>query len=167
MTYFLRRFACVLGFLSASFGVIAQPFTDPACLFEEEESYFIGITILGNPAISFSSINDYRNGVTVNHSTIRVNALLGVVWSIDVRATGNLTYQTNQIPISNIGMQSTNLGTRPEIMLSTTNQQLASGIANLLLNQNMTIRYRALGGTAFLKPGGVYTTTLIFTYSGL
>jgi hypothetical protein len=166
VTYFLLRFAFVLVFLSTSFGAMGQPFMDTERLFEEEK-YFIGITVLGTPVLSFSSISDYQNGVSVTHSTIRVTALLGVVWSVDVRATGNLTYQTNQIPISSIGMQSTNLGTRPEIMLSTTNQQLASGFASLLLNQNMVIRYRAIGGTTFLKPGGVYTTTLIFTYAGL
>lgn len=163
--YVLQLLALVAGLVMCT-GVVAQPFADEKPL-PEADNYFVGITILGNPSLGFSTLSDYRNGVTVNHTTLRLNVLLGVAWSLEVRATGNLQYQTNQIPISNIGLQSTNLGVRPEIFLSTTNQLLASGIANLLLNQNMTIRYRALGGNNFLKPSGNYTTSLIFTYSGL
>lgn len=166
MKLYTLRVAMSLACFLIGYSVVGQPFTEEN-KFPEEENFFLGITMIGNPSLSFSTISDYRNGVSVNHTTLKVIALLGVVWSLDVRATDNLRYQTNQIPITAIGVQSTNLGTRPELFLSTTNQTLASGIANLLLNQNVTIRYRAVGGSNFLKPGGTYTTTLVFTYAGL
>lgn len=128
---------------------------------------FIGITALGNPSLKFSTVNDYLNGVSVDHNTVRLSVALGVAWSLQMRVLDDLRYQTYSIPASAIGVQVTNIGTRPEVFLSTTSQTIASGIANLLLNTNVTIRYRARGGAAFLKPSGNYTTTLVLTYTGL
>ncbi len=137
----------------------------------EEATYatpsFIGVTILGNPALGISSVNDYLNGVTVNHNTLQLNVSLGLTWSLQVRASDDLRYQTYSIPASAIGVQAISLGTRPEIFLSTNNQVIASGFATSLLNALMLIRYRIVGGSHLLKPGGTYSTTLIFTYSAL
>lgn len=128
---------------------------------------FLGITILGNPALSLNSLSDYQNGVSVNHNTLQLSISLGLSWSLQIRATDDLRYQTNSIPVSSIGVQAINVGNRPEIFLSTTNQTLASGLASALLNLTTLIRYRAVGGNSFLKPGGTYTTTVVFTYSAL
>ena len=166
MKHYVLQLTTLVAYMLLSLGVSGQPFTDERTL-SEENNLFFGITTLGSPSLSFSTINDYKNGVSVNHATLKLNVLLGVAWSLDVRATNNLQYQTYQIPVSGIGLQSTNLGTRPELLLSTTNQLLASGLALVLLNQNVIIRYRALGGSDFLKPTGNYTTTLVFTYAGL
>ncbi len=127
----------------------------------------IGVTLLGNPALTFVTINDYTNGVQVNHSTLQLNVSLGLSWSLQIHATDDLRYNTYSIPVSSIGVQSVSLGSRPEIFLSTTNQTLASGLATSLLNAVMVIRYRAIGGSNFLKPAGLYTTTIVFTYTAL
>ncbi len=127
----------------------------------------LGITILSNPALRFSSASDYANGVSVDNNTLQLSVSLGLTWSLQVKALDNLRYQTQSIPVSAIGVQAISLGTRPEIFLSTTNQVLAAGVATSVLNAVMLIRYRAVGGTNFLKPAGTYTTTLLFSYSAL
>ena len=147
--------------------LLAQPAAPDEPVYPQAAPSFLAITILGNPAISFGSISDYMNGVSANHSTLRLAISLGVSWSLQVRATGDLQNQVYSIPASAIGIQAVNIGSRPEIMLSSTDQMLASGLASSLLNQVTTFRYRAVGGSAFLKPAGNYTTTLIFTYTEL
>lgn len=159
------RLSVLIGCLLTGLRVMGQPYVAEKFL-PEEDNFFLGITILGNPSLRFSTISDYQNGVSVNHATVKVSTL-GLAWSLDVRATDDLYYQTHMIPISGIGLLSTNLGSQPEIFLKKTNQTLASGLVTFPFSQNITIRYRALGGTNFLKPGGTYTTTLVFTYAGL
>ena len=128
---------------------------------------FLGITILSNPALSIGSQSDYINGVSIDNSTLQLSIPLNVGWSLQVRATGDLTYLGNTIPVSFIGMQSLNIGNRPELFLTTTNQTLASGLTILPANITNLIRYRIVGGAHLLKPGGNYTTTLFFTYTAL
>ncbi|GAB3343078.1 hypothetical protein GCM10027299_58480 [Larkinella ripae] len=128
---------------------------------------FLGITVLANPALSLTTASHYANGVSVEHATIRMAVAIGLVWTLQIRATDDLRYLTNSIPASAIGVQSVNLTPRPEVFLTTTNQTLAGGLAVIGLNQAMVIRYRAVGGTPFLKPAGSYTTTLVLTYTGL
>ncbi len=167
MNRFLRQLALFAGCLLLGFDCLGQPFTAETPL-PEESGLLIGISVPSNPPpLNFSTISDYQNGVSVTHPTFRLSVFLGVAWSLEVRATTNLQSQSYQIPVAGIGLQSTNVGVRPEIFLSTTNQLLASGLANLFLNQNVIIRYRALGGSNFLQPAGNYTTTLVFTYAGL
>lgn len=125
----------------------------------------IGLTILGSPALGVSSVSDYTNGVTLNHNTLQINISLGLTWSIQVRALDDLRYQSYSIPASSIAVQATGLGSRPEIFLSTTNQTIASGLATSLLSAVLPLRYRAVGGSTFLKPAGSYTTTLLFSFS--
>ncbi|GAB4015237.1 hypothetical protein [Spirosoma koreense] len=144
---------------------LAQPYIPDELLAEATAPSALGITILSNPGLSISSISDYQNGVSINHNTLQLSVSVGLGWSLQVRATDDLRYQNQSIPVSSIAMQSLNLGNRPEIFLSTTNQTLASGLASSLLNIVNLIRYRTVGGTAFLKPAGNYTTTLIFSYT--
>ena len=127
----------------------------------------LGITILGNPSLRLSSASDYTNGVTLDHNTLQLNVSVGLTWSLQIRALDNLRYQTYSIPVSAVGVQAISLGTRPEILLSTSNQVLASGFATSVLNAVMAIRYRATGGPTFLQPAGTYTTTLLITYTAL
>lgn len=127
----------------------------------------IGVTILSNPSFTISTSNDFLSGVSLNHNTLQLNVTLGLSWSLQVRVTDDLRYQDYSIPASAIGLQSIGLGTRPEIFLSTTNQTLSSGFATSLLNALMVIRYHVVGGSHLLKPAGSYSTTPVFTYSGL
>ncbi|GAB3921950.1 hypothetical protein [Larkinella terrae] len=146
------------GKLLAETGPTGKPTTAPA---------FLGLTLLGNPSLSFSTVSHYQNGVSVDHATVNLSVALGVAWSLQIRALDDLRYQSNSIPVSSIGVQSINLATRPEIFLSTTNQTLSTGLAAALFSRDVTIRYRAVGGTPFLKPGGTYTTTLVISYTAL
>ena len=127
----------------------------------------IGVTILSNPSFTINTSNDFLSGVTLNHNTLQLNVTLGLSWSLQVRVTDDLRYQSYSIPASAIGLQTIGLGARPEIFLSTTNQTLSSGLATSLLNAIMLIRYRVVGGNHLLKPAGSYSTTLVFTYSAL
>ncbi|QJD80984.1 hypothetical protein [Spirosoma rhododendri] len=136
----------------------------------DESAYaasLIGITVLGNPSLTVSSVDGFTNGVTVNHNTLQLNLSLGLTWSLQVRALDDLRYQSYSIPASAIGMQSAGLGARPELLLTTTNQTLASGVATSLLSTALPIRYRTVGGSAFLKPAGSYSTTILFTFTPL
>ncbi len=134
----------------------------------DESAYansLIGLTILGSPALGVSSVNDYTNGVTLNHNTLQINVSLGLTWSIQVRALDDLRYQSYSIPASSVAVQATGLGSRPEIFLRTTNQTVASGLATSLLSAILPLRYRLIGGNTLLKPAGSYTTTLLFSFS--
>lgn len=142
-----------------------QPYISDENLLTTDAPSFIGVTVLSNPSISVRTVSDYQNGVSVDHNTLQLSVSLGLTWSLQIRVTDDLRYQTNAIPASAIGVKSLNLGNRPEVFLSTTNQTLASGLASSLLNTTMLIRYRAIGGPSFLKPAGPYTTTLLFTYT--
>jgi len=158
----------VAGILSLKISLLAQP-----AVFDEMSADVynaptaIGVTILGNPSLTISSSNDFLSGVTLNHNTLQLNVTLGLSWSLQVRVTDDLRYQSYSIPASAIGVQTVGLGTRPEIYLSTANQTLATGFATSLLNALMVIRYRVVGGNHLLKPAGSYSTTLVFTYSAL
>ncbi|GAB3891604.1 hypothetical protein [Spirosoma agri] len=161
------KIGLLIGLLLCGSMVAAQPMVVDEEPIATTAPSLIGVTILGNPALSFSSVNDYQNGVLLNHNTLQLTVSLGLTWSLQVRATGDLRYQTNSIPVSAIGVQSVSLGSRPEVFLSTTDQTLASGLATSLLSAIMLIRYRTTGGPNFLKPAGSYTTGLVFTYSAL
>ena len=143
----------------------AQPHAPDEVLQINNEPSFIGISILGNPGLTLRTVNDYQNGVSADHNTLQLSVSLGLGWSLQIRATDDLRYQTYSIPASSIGVKSLNLGNRPEVFLNTTNQTLASGLASSLLNLTMLIRYRAIGGSTFYKPAGAYTTTLVFSYT--
>jgi len=166
MTLFCK-IALYINLLLGASALVAQPLVADEEPTSMAAPSLIGVTILGNPGLSFSTLNDYLNGVLLNHNTLQLNVSIGLSWSLQVRATGDLRYQTNSIPVSSIGVQAISLGSRPEVFLSTTDQTLASGLATSLLSAIMLIRYRTTGGANFLKPAGAYTTGLVFTYSAL
>ncbi|UFH57002.1 hypothetical protein [Spirosoma sp. KNUC1025] len=157
----------VMSLLFAQTALLAQPYIPDEVISEATAPSAIGVSILGNPSISISSISDYQNGVSISHNTLQLSVSLGLSWSLQVRATDDLRYQNQSIPVSSIAVQSLNLGNRPEIFLSTTNQTLSSGLASSILSIINLIRYRAVGGSNFLKPAGNYTTTILFTYTAL
>lgn len=162
-----KKILLYLGILLSGCPLLAQPYIADDVTRPAEAPTALGITILSNPNLSIRSVSDYQNGVSIDHNTLQLSVSLGLSWSLQVRATDDLRYQTYSIPISAIGIQSLNLGNRPEMLLSTANQTLSSGLASSLLTIVNLIRYRAVGGSSFLKPGGAYTTTLVFTYTAL
>lgn len=86
-------------------------------------------------------------------------------WVLRVRATANLDRMGTQIPLSSIGMKVTNLpGATPEIMLATSDQDIASG-TSLAVMQSLPVEilYRTIAGNNFLQPEGDYNTNLTFT----
>lgn len=162
-----KKVALILGFLLYGPPLLAQPYVSDKVLDESVAPTAFGITILGNPALSFRSINDFKNGIAVDHTTLQLSLSLGLSWSVQVRATGDLGYQSYSIPISALGIQALSLGNRSEFRLSTINQTLVSGLLTNLLSLSLPIRYRATGGNDFFKPGGSYTTTLVYTLTAL
>jgi len=162
-----KKLLLILCWLLSGSWLLAQPYIPDEVPPIAEAPTLLGISILSNPSMSMSSVSDYQNGVSINHNTLQLSISLGLSWSLQVRATDDLRYQSYSIPVSAIGVQSLNLGNRPEILLSTANQTLSSGLASSLLTIINLIRYRAIGGASFLKPGGTYTTTLIYTYTAL
>ncbi|GAB4033932.1 hypothetical protein [Spirosoma gilvum] len=159
----VKRTVLLVCILCNRWSLLAQPLL-PEEHFDTSPSV-LGITVLGNPGLTFSSVDNYTNGVSANHNTLRLSVSLGLSWTLQIRVTDDLRYQNYSIPASAIGVQMVSLTQRPELFLNTANQTLTSGIATSLLDLLATIRYRATGGSAFLKPGGTYTTTLVFTYS--
>jgi hypothetical protein len=145
----------------------AQPLPPDGIPDDEKAPTAIGITILGSPSMAFNSIDNFTNGVSIDHNTIQLSLSLGLSWSVQIRATSDLRYATFSIPISAISVQALTTGGRAAFRLSTVNQTLATGLLTNLFSLTMPIRYRAVSGSDFLKPGGAYTTTLVFTYSAL
>ncbi|MEZ0542526.1 hypothetical protein [Fibrella arboris] len=148
--------------------LLAQPYSQDVPAFVTTESpSAIGLTILSNPALTLRTIDDYTKGVSVDHTTLRLSVSIGLAWSLQIRVADDLRYQSNAIPASAISIQAINLGNRPEVLLSTADQVIASGLASIPLLLGTTFRYKTKGGTAFLKPGGTYTATLVFSSSAL
>jgi hypothetical protein len=162
-----KKVALFLGFLFCGSGLLAQPYTSDKVPDDLVAPTAIGIAILGNPALGFNSVNDFKNGISVDHTTLQLSLSVGLSWSVQVRATGDLQYQSYSIPVSALGIQALSAGNRSEFKLSTTNQTLLSGLLTTLLSLTVPIRYHAIGGADFLKPGGGYTTTLVFTLTAL
>ncbi|NID10977.1 hypothetical protein [Fibrivirga algicola] len=163
-----RVFFILLSVWALPLAMLAQPYAaDDRGLEPVENAAAIGLTILSNPTLSVSTVDQYRNGITVDHTTLQLSISLGLTWSLQVRLTDNLRYQTNSIPASALGIRALNLSNRPEVLLSTADQMIASGLANLPISLGTTFRYRLQGGNALLKPGGSYTTTLVFSCTGL
>lgn len=111
------------------------------------------------------SIADYENGVVVTDQTLTITTNASMNWVLKVRAAGSLDRMGSQIPVSNMGMKVINIpGTPPEIILATSDQDIASGSSAAVMQTiPVEIRYRAMGGNDFLKSAGDYTTTLTFT----
>lgn len=165
----MNRLWCLiflLGLLLPQTRLLAQPMAPDEPPLGYTDASALGLTILGNPTLRFNTVADYVNGVTVDHTTLNLSVSLGLTWALQVRATDDLRFQNQSIPASAIGIRAINVGNRPEIMLNTTQQLVASGLAGLPLNLSTTFRYRAQG-SAFLKPAGQYTTTLIFSFTAL
>ncbi|WP_080237222.1 hypothetical protein [Spirosoma rigui] len=163
----LGRLLVWLTLLLCGLRLYAQPHVPNELVDVESAPTAIGITILGSPAVAVGSVDTFTNGVSVEHNTLQLSLSLGLSWSIQVRATSDLQYKSFTIPVSAISVQALTTGGRSEFRLSTANQTLATGLLTTLLSLTMPIRYRAVNGSDFLKPGGAYTTTLVFTYTAL
>ncbi|MBO0951153.1 hypothetical protein [Fibrella forsythiae] len=163
------KFLILLAWLGViSVNVLAQPYVSEQPPGNQTDNVAaLGLTILSNPALTLSTVDDYTKGVSIDHTTLRLSVSIGLTWALQVRIADDLRYQNNSIPASAIGIQAINLGSRPEIVLSTADQVIASGLASLPILLGTTFRYRTKGGSAFLKPGGTYTATIIFSSTAL
>ena len=129
------------------------------------QSMLGSLTINSNPVISITSISDYENGTAVTDQTLTITTNASMNWTLKVRAAGNLDRMGSQIPIGSIGMMVTNIpGTPPEVMLTTSDQDIASGTSVAVMQTiPVEIRYRAAVSNSFLQPAGDYATSLTFT----
>ena len=129
------------------------------------QSMLGSLTINSNPVISITSISDYENGTAVTDQTLTITTNASMNWTLKVRAAGNLDRMGSQIPIGSIGMMVTNIpGTPPEVMLTTSDQDIASGTSVAVMQTiPVEIRYRAAVSNSFLQPAGDYATRLTFT----
>ena len=129
------------------------------------QSMLGSLTTNSNPVIPFVAISEYENGLAIIDQTITINTMASMNWVLKVRAAANPELMGTQIPLNNFGLKVTNIpGAPPEILLSTADQDIATGTsASAMQTIPVEIRYRAKGGNDFLKPAGDYTTTLTFT----
>ena len=163
--------AIVAGTLLLAGRSLAQPYvpTDSLFVTSREAGNWLGINMLGNPSLRFTSVQDYSSGVTLDHATLELSLAATLQWALQVRATGDLQNGAQSIPISILSIQPLNIGSNAStVTLSTASQTIATGQLLRLQLISPTFRYRAQGGKALLnKPGGAYSTTLIFTYTAL
>jgi len=124
----------------------------------------------------FNSESIFNSGASQSfNNQLSYTALLSLVLTLEVKASGNLTFGSNSIPISDFQLQVTSIngnvtvtGSNNLITLSNVNQVLSSGInLGLASTVNFTLNYTALGGTNFFVPAGTYSTTLTFTLTNL
>jgi hypothetical protein len=123
------------------------------------------LQVLGNPVINVVTAADYQNGVTVLHNTIQVSVAANVQYSLQAKASGNMTSGVRSIPIGQMRLRATNVpgNTNPGFNLSTIYQTLVSSRQTVAVNNYaITLEYKLAGGTAILQPGGAYTTTITF-----
>lgn len=172
-----KNFLLLFLWLSGVSAVAQELWADAREHVRHEESRF-ALALIATPpqAIEFLTVDHYKNGVTITHPTLTISGVAGVLWTIQVRAAGNLQNGSFTIPIEGISIGATSFtGTginlltgSTNVVLSTTNKTLISGALSLLnLNVVANLTYRASGGVDFLKPAGNYTTTLTFTTTGL
>ncbi len=172
-----KHFLWVLLWLGSFSAVAQELWADAREPVRNEESRFaLAIIVTPPQALEFLTVEHYRNGVTITHPTLTISGIAGVLWTIQVRAAGNLQNGSFTIPIGRISLGATSFtGTgvnlltgSTNLVLSTANQTLISGALSLLnLNIVANLTYRASGGVDFLEPAGNYTTTLTFTTTGL
>ncbi|CCH03094.1 hypothetical protein FAES_5095 [Fibrella aestuarina BUZ 2] len=124
----------------------------------------LSFRISGNPTINVSNTADYANGVTLSHNTLQMSLSALSVYSLQVKAAGNLNNGMYSIPVSQVRLRVTNLsGATGGVTLNTAYQTLASFWTLLpAYNVPVTIEYKLAGGQEILRPGGAYTTTLTF-----
>lgn len=105
----------------------------------------------------------------VNHTLLKVNAAL--VWSVSVQQSGTANWDTGL----KISVRRTGEGTGGAILtgntnylqLTTTAQALVGGILGLGFSRDdIPIQYK-IEGLSVLLPVKTYTTTILFTVSGL
>ena len=128
-------------------------------------SFTSDITILANPVINVPTVADYRSGVTITHSTLKISGTADLLYTLQVRASGNFMSGANSIPTSQIGITTltTGLITQGERRLSTAYQSLCTYLPSTL-NPTLVVnfQYKLYSDSVLLKPAGSYTTTLTF-----
>jgi hypothetical protein len=119
-------------------------------------------------ALSFSTPNDYKNGVQLNQAQA-LNVFSNQSYKVAVKAAQNLKNGLEFIPIGNISLQpvpspsATGLSASTAA-LSLSDQNIITSSAPTL-SQNFNLKYYTQpANAAFLnKPAGTYTSTLVYT----
>lgn len=134
-------------------------------------SFTAGMTILAaTQTITVPTASAYQTGVTITQNTLSVSGSANATYTLQVRASGNLTSGANSIPASQIGITLTTagIGSAGEKRLSTAYQTLGSYFTNAAFaNFVLSLQYKLYSDSALLKPAGSYTTTLTFLFSGV
>ncbi|RKO68891.1 hypothetical protein D7322_25120 [Sphingobacterium puteale] len=117
--------------------------------------------------LSFTTANDYKNGVNVNMSNhLKLSATSS--YNLYVRATSpSFTSGANSIPLNvlNIGPMAGQSGMNT-VTLSTTAQQLIQN-ADPVIDRNLNMLYSipaSATGMLLNKPAGAYTANIIFSF---
>lgn len=143
----------------------AQKGPHPESIYDERD--FLGFTTSSPPPIDIATPAEYQNG-KFSDAPSSILLALGLAWTVSIRSqTANLTSGSNNIPVSNVTVQVvgvSGIGTGV-VTLSTTSQVIASGV--LALTANFSFRYTMKGGNHLLVPAGTYTSSIIFTTTGL
>lgn len=130
--------------------------------------------------LSLNTKQKFFNGDSkVIPDQFQYSAAINLTSNFQVTAVSDLMNGTNRIPIGHVKLQLAELksngvalqltGNAPEIALSTTKTEFASGLTvQALVTNVLSIKYSCIGADAFLnKPPGEYKTTLDFTYNAL
>ena len=119
--------------------------------------------------IIFDDLDDFQNGVETSllfevGSNLNRSANL---WDISLHATDDLRNGNQVIPVENIYIKVVNHtpGLRTPFHLSKSDRYLIrkGHIEQFRRPLRVLTNLKALGGNDFMKPAGVYSTTLIFT----
>ncbi len=134
-------------------------------------SFTSKIVVIASPTINVPTMTDYRNGVTINQTSLQVSGTANSTYTLTVRASSaNLTSGANTIPVNLIGITVTTagVGATTEKRLSTTAQTLLTNRPTAAFNNfNIALQYKLYSDPALLKPAGLYTTTLTFSLTGI
>lgn len=117
--------------------------------------------------LNFATAANYTNGVTSTVSN-QLSIFSSRPYGLQVRASSTTLSNagTYSIPVSNVSVGptgTTGIGTTSTIALSNTDQTFVS-VAPATLAKSISMLYStAAGNTAFLIPGGTFSSTLTFT----
>lgn len=117
--------------------------------------------------LNFATSANYTNGVTTTVSN-QLSVFSSRPYGLQVRASSTTLSNAGSysIPVNNISIAptgTTGIGTTSTLSLSNTDQTFAS-VAPATLGKNISMQYStAAGNTAFLIPGGTFSSTLTFT----
>ena len=79
--------------------------TRPTAVLTAPASFTSKIAVIASPTINVLAMADYRNGVTVNQTSLQVSGAANSTYTLTVRAsTPDFTSGVNTIPVNLIGI---------------------------------------------------------------